>query len=255
MKSLTFFFILSLSLISHRTFAQGPPITVDNPIMLGSQNVILRNLTEFRHTELGDFVRVPLMISYLPSSNILVGTVLPYVNYNVNEDLTGSTLGDISLFGKYQIYRNDMTAKTLRAVIKTIQTLPTGKNLDLPRISTGLYQSYLGAVVGYETIKYGISSELGYNWVPEGDMDELMFKLGFGLPLLRPLYPVNQINLYFEYTNYWHTEHGHYELYYASGIQYAKGQLTLEAAVEVPLVRRMAMSPLRSIYVGSTYVF
>lgn len=244
-----------LAIVSLKVGAQGPPITVDNPIMLGSQNIILRTLSEFRHTEVGNFSRVPLMVSYLPNSNLLVGAVLPYVNYDFGESNRGSTLGDISVFGKYQFYRNDMTAKTLRAVIKTVQTFPTGKELGIPRMSTGLYQSYLGAVLGYETIKYGISSELGYNLVPNANLDEVIFKVGFGLPLLRPLYPVNQLNLYFEYTNYWHTEHGEYELYYASGIQYAIGQLTIEAAVEVPLVRHLRISPLSSIYVGSTYVF
>ncbi len=255
MKNYIIITILSIGFFMGELPAQGPPITVDNPIMLGKNNLILRNLTEFRQTELGDFTRIPVILSYLPSSDFLVGVNMPYVSYNFKEGTRGSSLGDISLFGKYQIYRNDMTAKTLRATIKTVQTLPTGENLGLPRMSTQLYQSYLGMILGYESIKFGIASELGYNWVPNGDMDELMFKLGFGLPLLAPIYPVNQINLYFEYTSIYHTTHKYLDIHYSSGIQYALGQWTIEVAFELPLKEPYVTSPRRSIYVGSSYVF
>jgi len=68
--------------------------------------------------------------------------------------------------GKYQFYRKDYTGKTFRVVAKTLQTLPTGKELDLIGQSTHKYQGYYGVVSGYETLKYGISTEVGYNWSP-----------------------------------------------------------------------------------------
>lgn len=204
--------------------AQGPPITGDKPIMLGANNKVVKTLSEIRRTEAGTFTKTPLMVHYLPTSDILVGAYLPFVHYDFKDGRNGQTLGDLELVGKYQFYRNDQTGKTFRMVAKTIQTLPTGKALGLDGISTNEYQSYLAIVTGYESIKYGISNELGYNFSPSDNLNELRYKLGFGLPLLKQTYPVNQLNLYFEYQNSWFTAPSDYLLLYAQGIQYAKGQ-------------------------------
>ena len=239
--------------------AQGPPITADKPIMLGAKSVILRTLTEVRNTEKGVFTKAPLMVHYLPTSNSLVAVHLPYVYYDFREEnaTDGQTLGDIEIMGKYQFYRNDKTGKTFRLVAKTLQTLPTGKSLNVDGISTGLYQSYIGTVAGYESIKYGISNELGYNIVPNGSIDDLRYKLGFGLPLLKPTYPVKQINLYFEYQSSWFIERGDYQLLYAQGVQYAKGRLTMEAAIQLPLAQTVSKDNERnySLLFGTRFVF
>jgi hypothetical protein len=197
------------------------------------------------------------MFHYLPSSNTLLGIHVPYVNYSIDGGMeSGNNIGDISILGKYQFYRKDQMGKTFRMVAKTLQTLPTGKALGVEGISTGQYQSYQGIVAGYESIKYGISNELGYNLVPDADDDELRYKLGFGLPLLKPSYPVNQINLYFEYQNSWFTEREEFLMLFAQGIQYAKGRLTVEAAVQVPLIQSLSESPDRkySIFFGTRYI-
>ncbi len=251
--------MIACTLWSVAAFAQGPPITGDKPIMLSEGTIVLKTLTEIRNTAQGTFVKVPLMAHYLPINNVLVGLHIPYVNYAINDLLgeSGNTLGDIELLGKYQFYRKDNTGKTFRMVAKTLQTLPTGKKLDVDGISTGHYQSYVGLIAGYESIKYGISNELGYNLVPNADTDELRQKLGFGLPLLKPTYPVKQINLYFEYQSSWFTETNDYALLYAQGIQYAKGQWTWEAAIQAPLVQTTPEETQRnySLFLGTRYVF
>ncbi len=80
-------------------------------------------------------------------------------------------MADIKIMGKYQFFRKDGTGKTFRMVAKTFQTLPTGKELDLMELSTGKYAGYYGIVAGYESLKYGISNEIGYNWMPDGSLD------------------------------------------------------------------------------------
>ncbi len=216
--------------------AQGPPITADKPIMLGEGSFTVRTLAEIRNTERGTFAYVPFMLNYLPLSNIELGVDIPYLDYDIESGATGSTLADIKINGKYQFFRKDATGKTFRMVAKTVQTLPTGEDLDLMELSTGKYAGYYGVVAGYETIKYGISNELGYNSMPDGSMDELRYKLGFGLPLLKPQYPNKQLNLFFEYTSSWLLERDWYQLLYAQGIQYARKATTFELAVQVPLV-------------------
>jgi len=173
---------------------------------------------------------------------------VPLVTYDFSDGDSGQALGDIEILAKYQFYRKDGTGKTFRVVAKTLHTLPTGPSLNVDGISTGNYHGYLGVVAGYESIKFGISNELGFNLDPSDDLDELRHKVGFGLdelrhkvgfglPLLPSVYPVKQINLYFEYQNSWFTTANEYMLLYAQGIQYAIGRITVEAAVQVPLVQ------------------
>ncbi|TLP82773.1 hypothetical protein [Maribacter sp. ACAM166] len=237
--------------------AQGPPITADKPIMLGSGSYTVNSLIEIRHTEMGDFSYVPIMLDYILTPNTSVAIQFPYIKYDIKNGASGSSLADIKIIGKYQFFRKDGTGKTFRMVAKTLQTLPTGKELDVMELSTGKYAGYYGIVAGYESLKYGISNELGYNWVPDGSLDALTHKIGLGLPLLKPQYPNKQVNLYFEYTNTWLVERDWYQLLYAQGIQYARKNVTFDLAVQVPLVNDMdADRKLKySLFLGSRYSF
>ena len=242
------------------TTAQGPPITADKPIMLGGNTVILKTLTEIRNTAGGTFTKAPFMAHWLPSSNSLLAIHVPLTHYSFNDDNAnnGSYLGDIALLAKYQFYRKDGKAKTYRMVFKSYQQLPTGQNFGPFEIANGTYQHYLAWVSGYETIKYGISTELGYNIAPGSNIDEWRLKAGVGLPLLKPTYPVNQINLYFEYTGAHRPGMEQTELLYAQGIQFAKGRLTMEIAVQLPLYQSESIQQYRlnsDILIGTRYIF
>jgi len=251
MKNIILAFCASIWSVS-LSYAQGPPITADKPIMLGAKRKLIKSLTEIRNTDQGTLSRIPIMGHYLPTSNILLAVHIPLVLYDGNSDL-----GDIQFLGKYQFYRKDNTGKTFRIVAKTLQTLPTGPELGVNGISVGQYESYQGVVAGYESIKYGISNELGFNLTPKSNMNELRYKLGFGLPLMKPSYPVNIVNLYFEYSSMWFVNTNNYILLYAQGIQYAKGRLTIETAIQVPLIEEVNQANQRrySLFLGTRYVF
>ena len=249
-------FLTTFLLITLRLTAQGPPITGDKPIMLGGKSFTTKTLTEIRFTERGRFTYVPLMLHYLPTANSLIAVHIPFINFDTFlEDDQG--LADIKILGKYQFFKKDGTGKTFRVVAKTIQTLPTGIDIDSPNLSTGNYAGYYGLVAGYETLKYGISNEVGYNWMPNGTLDELNYKLGFGLPLLKPQYPNKQVNLYFEYVNSWFFERDWYQLFYAQGIQYAGKNITFDFAVQVPLVNDVSDGRefRYSLFLGTRYTF
>ncbi len=238
-------------------YAQGPPITSDKPIMLGAGSYTVNSLVQIRNLNKGTFTYIPVMLDYLPSSNILVGIEIPYVGYDFDDGISGGDLADIKLMGKYQFLRKDATGKTFRMAAKTIQNLPTGQDLDLMDLSIGTYSGYYGIISGYETLKYGITNEVGYNWVPDGTMDVFQYKLGFGLPLLKPQYPNKQVNLYFEYANIWLTDRGGYQLLYAQGLQYAAKSVTFDLAVQVPLVNDVfQQNKLKySVFLGTRYTF
>jgi len=140
----------------------------DKPVMLGANSWVVKSLTEIRNTDEGNFIKAPLIVHYLPTANTLVGVHIPFVNSNFDGDEANQSLGDIELLAKYQFYRKDGSL-----------------------------------IAGYESLKYGISNELGYNIQPSTDMDELRYKLSFGLPLMKPTYPVKKVNLYFEYQSSW----------------------------------------------------
>ncbi|NNK10397.1 MAG: hypothetical protein HKP08_03550 [Flavobacteriaceae bacterium] len=249
--------IFCICLFTGAALAQGPPITSDKPIMLGGGSFTTKTLVEVRNTQRGSFVYVPLMLHYLPSANSLVAVHIPYISYDIEQGINGNSLADIKILGKYQFLRIDGTGKTFRMVAKTIQTMPTGEELDLMELSSGLYQGYYGIVAGYESLKYGISTEFGYNMVPDGTLDEIKYKLGFGLPLLKPQYPNKQLNLYFEYTNSWLPERDWYQLLYAQGIQYARKNVTFDLAVQVPLVNDVTEGRKLqySLFLGSRFTF
>jgi len=246
----TFFYVeVSLS--------QGPPITADKPIMLGGKSFTVKTLSEIRSTERGISVYIPLMLHYLPTSNTLFAIHIPYLSYDFSENLSGNNIADIKLLGKYQFYRKDNTAKTWRLAAKTLQSIPSGEKLDLIGLSTGVYEGYLGFVSGYETLKYGISTEIGYNWVPNATLDEFRAKLGFGVPLLKPQYPNKQVNLYFEYTSSWLQERSWYQLLYAQGVQYAGKNATLDLSLQLPLIQEVPSSRKLnySLFLGTRYTF
>lgn len=251
--------ILSIGMVSVLK-AQGPPITADKPIMLSSGTSLIKTLTEVRVLTQGTFTRAPLMLHHVLTKNVIAAVHIPYISYNFTDGNPlgkGTAFGDVQLMMKYQFLRKDVSHTTLRAVIKTVQTLPTGKNIGLEGISFNQYQSYQGIVVGYEASKYGISNEIGYQITPNSTRDFLTYRIGFGLPLFKQVYPVNQLNLYFEYHNNWYTDIGEYELHYAQGIQYARDQVTVEFAVLVPLVQDIIFREQRdySLLFGTRFVF
>jgi hypothetical protein len=143
------------------------------------------------------------------------------------------------------------------AFAKTIKSIPTGDKVDLLGQSTGFYEGYYGMVTGYETLKYGISTEVGYNWSPEATVDEFRAKAGVGLPLLKPQYPNKQVNLYFEYTSSVFTERDWYQLLYAQGIQYAGKNITFDLAIQLPLTQNLPKSRELnySLFLGARYTF
>ena len=252
--------ILGITLFYQISFAQGPPILTDKPIMLGAGNSTVRTLTEIRHTNRGRFINTPFIYHYLPTPNILVGVHVNYLNYlfEFSSGLgNGRNLGDISLIGKYQFLRKDQTGKTFRMAFKTLQTLPTGKKLDIDMISMGTYQSYVGLIAGYESIKFGINQELGYALMPESTKDEIRYKVAFGLPLLKPSFPLRQLSLYFEYQASWFVERRDYLLMYAQGLQYSHGRMTFEMAYQWPLSQELAEPEIRahSIFLSTRLVF
>lgn len=244
---IVFVILLILGSLTWRNtaLAQGPPITMDKAIMLGQGRTVLRNLTEIKSTAQGSYSRSAFMFHYLPTNNTLVALHLPFVSADLKDNSENQKLylGDIQIKGKYQIYRKDQTGKTLRFALVTLQTLPTGKNFgvsDIDFVSSGNFTSYQGVVLGYEKLQYGIGVAFGYMFVPSANTDHLVYKVGFGLPLLKPDFPLRQINLYFEYAAHWEIQTKSYQILSTQSVQYAFGAATLEVGFRTPITQEVS---------------
>ncbi len=223
-------------LVFCKSFAQGPPITTDKPIMLGQGTKLIKILIEHKNEEGIESTRIPLMFHYLPTANTLVAVHLPYLFGQRKGNDFQSLVPELVL--KYQLYRKDGKAKTFRIVAKTLQKIPFQDVKELQGDVLNEYQGFYGFVAGYESISLGISNELGINTVANTKWNELSYKLGVGLPLLEPTYPVKQLNLFFETQQSYFYNVKDNILKYAQGIQYAKGHFTFDIAYQFPIYQK-----------------
>ena len=221
-------------------WGQGPPIRLDKPIMLGSGESTARALYNYINFESGNYSYLLIEADHNISGNLAVGIEVPWV---ISGAYGSHQLGDLALMGKYQFYRKDGMAKTTRIAAKVKQMFPTGKDLKVPTIGMGHYKTYVGGLAAYESLRLGIQAELGYYLLPEeSHFNALSYKLGVAIPLLKPSFPVNQINFYIEAEGINMSSHegvSQYGYYLAPGIQYAKGKYTFETSLQFPLSQQM----------------
>jgi hypothetical protein len=215
--------------------AQGPPIFTDTPIMLGLEGKGLRTFGNIVSKENANAYIQPVVFPFNISTNWQVGAIAPFVSISPDGLDTRSGIGDVKVFTKYQIYKKDGKAKTLRGLIKLTETFPTGNSSKAPPLGTGAYQTTLSFVNGYVTTKYGIYGEFGYNITSDGLPDNLVYNIAFGVPLLPQNYPPKQLNLFLELNGNYVLEVGN-NLFLSPGIQYIAGRKVLfESGIQIPL--------------------
>ena len=216
--------------------AQGPPILLDKPIMLGANKGTLRSYIKINDMKPFDFNTLMVEADYNLSNQIAFGVEIP-----INHFSDKINLGDLSIMGKYQFYKKDGIGNSTRIAVKAKQMFPTGKKLETMVLGMGHAMSYLGLAGARESLKLGVQSELGYYFAPSNNhLNFLSAKLGFGLPLLKPSYPVNQLNLYLESEANFAQSHlgeSQYGIYLAPGIQYAKGIYTFDFSYQFPVAQ------------------
>jgi hypothetical protein len=219
-------------------WAQGPPITLDKPIMLGENKGTVRPMFKIADNTVHSFTAFILDADYNISNNFAVAAEVPLV---FPEHGIGTGLGDIGVTAKYQFFRKDKMGETIRMTARVKNMFATGKKLETPTLGMGHNMISVGVLAAREALKLGTQAEFGYNIMPSAShLNHLQYKLGFGLPLLKPSYPVNQINLYFETEGInlaSHEGQSQYGYYYAQGLQYARGIYTFDLSVQFPIAQ------------------
>ena len=222
-----------------KCWAQGPPIILDKPLLLGGGKGTFRANYLYRSTPLVNIHSTLLRYDYNITAKWQAGIRLPVGVANTrlaeNPAQDQSGIGDITVQGKYNFYAKNAVGKTFRTAAKVETVFPTGKTDNIPLTGIGAYQVYTGGLAAIETIKYGIQSELGYRVRTDGRPDAIEYKLGFALPLLKPKYPVKQFNIYFEYEGFTFSANGNTAIFYSQGFQYAIGPYTFDLALQIPL--------------------
>ncbi len=263
----------ALSLWAGTSFAQGPPIHTDTPIMLGIEGRGLRSFVQSvqRHDLRRDgrtiddplhrsasATIVPLILPYNFSPTLQVGAAIPFVSKEMTSDsrtLRQSGLSDLSLWVKKLLLQVDGRAKTFRIAGKFSARLPTADSdaaLPLGSGSTDFGGSVVG---GWIEGRWGTYAEVGY-WrtgtrgeVSYGDRVFWNLALGFrAIPTVYRTYPSKQLNLFVELNGStsgrdriagaYDPDRGGTLVFLSPGIQFVGGRRWLvESSVQLPVLR------------------
>ncbi len=217
-------------------YGQGPPITVETPIMLGLGGSGIRTFNRFTSVENGHaFVHV-LTIPYNFSTKSQIGIVMPFVFNKPENTISSSGLGDLTLFAKYQLYKIDDIGKTFRITAKITQSIPTKSSSLQDPNNTKISQTYIGIIVGKLSTKTGIYGDFGYNLTNSGLTDNIIYNISFGFPLLEHQYPQKQVNLYLEVNGNYLIDPKRNVNFLSPGIQWIPGRrFLLEYSFQLPI--------------------
>ncbi|PHS64036.1 MAG: hypothetical protein COB12_08610 [Flavobacterium sp.] len=226
------FFLLFTNLI----FGQGPPITVETPIMLGLEGSGIRTFGKIISKENATIYVQPIVVPYNISTKFQVGGIFPIKVFNPNGADAVGGFGDLSVFAKYQLYKKDGTAKTFRILAHAKQTFPTGKTSATPPLGTDLYQTYIGLIVGRISSAIGFYSNFGYTITPE--TDNFIYNFSVSVPLLEQKYPQKQLNTFLELNGKYLIDPEVHTLFLSPGLQFIPGRRILfETSFQIPILQ------------------
>ena len=210
------------------------------------------------------------VLGYGATSDLALFGVVPYVDRSLDITQGGtrrtrsaSGLGDISLFGRYTVFRRDWPGRTLRVASFAGLELPTGDDDEsdsfgrLPasvQPGSGSWDPFGGVVLSYQTLDFEVDAQASYrantkaNDFEFGDVARLdgalqyrlwPRELGSGVPGF--LYGVLEANLIhrdkdqFSGTN--DPDSGGLSLFILQGLQYVTKRWIVETGVQIPVVQ------------------
>lgn len=236
MNRLIIMVVSILSVIN--TFAQGPPITTETPIMLGLEGNGIRTFGKFISKDNVNIYVQPIAIPYNITPKFQVGAIFPFKFITPENSKTTGGFADLTVFAKYQLYKNDGKAKTFRILGLVRQTFPTGSTSSNPAVGSGLSQTYVGIVLGKLNTKVGLYSDIGYNITNKNASDNFVYNFSAGVPLLPHKYPQKQLNSYLEFNGNYVFDPKIHTLFISPGLQFIPGRRILfEASFQIPIVQ------------------
>jgi hypothetical protein len=223
------------------------------------------------------------VLGYGAAPDLALFGVVPYVDKNLEltqdgtrRERSANGLGDISLFGRYTVFRRDWPGRTLRIAPFAGLELPTGKDDESDSLGrlppsvqpgSGSWDPFGGIVLTYQTLDFQIDAQASYKANTEakgvefGDVARLdgslqyrlwPRELGAGVPGF--LYGVLEANLIHQDKNEIGASDdpnsGGLSLFILPGLQYVTKRWIVEAGVQIP-----AFQDLNGMALEKDYIF
>ena len=212
---------------------QGPPILADKPIMLGQQVGTVRVVYSYMQADKLDGRFIMPSVDYNVSNKLSFELMLPLQKY-IGSAQNGFILSDVGIAGKYQYFKQDLQGKTIRLAVKGAHSFYVAKqHAHIKPVGSGIWGSYGGIIAGMESLKIGIIGDFGISIVrdiaPYITSNFFQGKVAFGVPLLKHVFPIRQLNVFLETEFVDQLNAKSSSFYLAPGIQYAFGRIAFEA--------------------------
>lgn len=210
------------------------------------------------------------VLGYGANSDLALFGVVPYVDRSLDitqgsarRTRSASGLGDISVFGRYTVFRRDWPGRTLRVASFAGLELPTGDDDEtdsfgrLPasvQPGSGSWDPFGGVVLSYQTLDFEVDAQASYrantkaNDFEFGDVARLdgalqyrlwPRELGSGVPGF--LYGVLEANLIHrdkdQVSGTNDPDSGGLSLFILPGLQYVTKRWIVETGVQIPVVQ------------------
>ena len=223
------------------------------------------------------------VLGYGITSDLAVFGVVPYVDKELSLTSGGTRrsrsangLGDITLFGRYTLFRDDAPGRTFRIAPFAGLELPTGEDDEsdafgrLPAAvqpGSGSWDPFGGIVVTYQTLDFQVDAQVSYkanteaNGFEFGDVVRLDGSLQYrlwprklegGVPGF--LYGILEANLIYQDKNRSgganDPNSGGTRLFLVPGLQYVTKRWIIEAAVQLPVIQDLNGTALENDYVA-----
>lgn len=235
--------------------------------------------TARRDQKVWQFISV---LGYGVTPDLTLFAVVPYVDKRLALTESGARrtrsakgLGDVSLFGRYTIYRQNWSGGTLRLAPFLGVKAPTGGNDKTDHFGrlpasvqpgSGSWDPFGGVVLTYQTLDFQIDAQASYKANTEANNFEfgdvarldgsLQYRLwppnlGTGVPGF--LYGVLEANLIHQGKNASGASSdpnsGGSQLFILPGLQYVTKRWIAEAGVQIPLVQDLNGTELENAYI------
>lgn len=222
------------------------------------------------------------VLGYGATPELALFGVVPYVDKSLDITEGGtrrsrgaSGPGDVSLFGRYTVFRRDWPGRTLRIAPFVGLELPTGNDDEtdafgrLPasvQPGSGSWDPFGGVVLTYQTLDFQIDAQASYAAKTEandfefGDVARLDAslqyrlwprELGAGVPGF--LYGVLETNLVYRHKNQVgggdDPNSGGLTVFILPGLQYVAKRWIVEAGIQVPVVQDLNGTALEKDYI------
>ncbi len=266
------------------------PVTFNTALPVGKGEFVFREQFVFARaseasgsaTQDRDVFAALSVLGYGGNGDLALFGVLPYLDKQLEVSANGqrisresSGFGDLTLFGRYTVFRDDVPGRTFHIAPFVGLKIPTGEDDErdqlgrLPQplqLGSGSWDPFIGIVGTYQTLDFEVDAQLSFQANTEandfefGDVarldGSLQYRLwprnlGEGVPSF--LYAVLEANLIYQDRNRINgiedPDSGGTLLFLTPGLQYVTRRWIAEGVVQLPAMQNLNGTALEDDYI------